>query len=144
MRKNNWKRHAALVLAGAMAMSSLYGCSSSGDAAQNTAGQTAAGKSEAGKNGASGSENSSDGKEKLVIALQTYSFITDYEDNYLTKMLEEKLGIDIEFYLLSADSSEATTQLSLMVSAGEESLISSVPTARCLQSLFWIMEAKGY
>lgn len=120
MRKNNWKRHAALVLAGAMAMSSLYGCSSSGDAAQNTAGQTAAGKTEAGKNGVSGSENSSDGKEKLVIALQTYSFITDYEDNYLTKMLEEKLGIDIEFYLLSADSSEATTQLSLMVSAGEE------------------------
>ena len=110
MKKNTWKRHAALALAGAMAVGSLYGCgskSASSDNTQTTAGETTGGAS-------------SDGKEKLVIALQTYSFITDYDNNYLTKLLEEKLGIDIEFYLLSADSSEATTQLSLMVSAGEE------------------------
>lgn len=110
MKKNTWKRHAALALVGAMAVGSLYGCgskSASSDNTQTTAGETTGGAS-------------SDGKEKLVIALQTYSFITDYDNNYLTKLLEEKLGIDIEFYLLSADSSEATTQLSLMVSAGEE------------------------
>ncbi len=109
MKKNTWKRHAALALVGAMAVGSLYGCGSKSASSDNT--QTTAEK----PRGAS-----SDGKEKLVIALQTYSFITDYDNNYLTKLLEEKLGIDIEFYLLSADSSEATTQLSLMVSAGEE------------------------
>lgn len=80
-----------LALVGAMAVGSLYGCgskSASSDNTQTTAGETTGGAS-------------SDGKEKLVIALQTYSFITDYDNNYLTKLLEEKLGIDIEFYLLS-------------------------------------------
>lgn len=93
-----------------MAIGSLYGCgnkSTTSDPTQATTGNSTDG-------------TSSDGKEKLVIALQTYSFITDYDNNYLTKLLEDKLGIDIEFYLLSADSSEATTQLSLMVSAGEQ------------------------
>lgn len=59
-------------------------------------------------------------KEKLIIAIQTYSYITDYDDNYLTERLEEELGIDIEFYLLSADSAEATTQLSLMISSNQD------------------------
>ena len=110
MKKNVWKRHAALALIGTMAIGSLYGCgnkSTTSDPTQATTGNSTDG-------------TSSDGKEKLVIALQTYSFITDYDNNYLTKLLEDKLGIDIEFYLLSADSSEATTQLSLMVSAGEQ------------------------
>ena len=83
MKKNTWKRHAALALVGAMAVGSLYGCgskSASSDNTQTTAGETTGGAS-------------SDGKEKLVIALQTYSFITDYDNNYLTKLLEEKLGI---------------------------------------------------
>lgn len=59
-------------------------------------------------------------KEKITIAIQTYSSITDYDENYLTKKLEDELGIDIEFQLLSADSAEATTQLSLMVASGQE------------------------
>lgn len=110
MKKNTWKRSAALALIGTMAIGSLYGCGNKSTTSDPTQATT---------------ENSTDGttsdrKEKLVIALQTYSFITDYDNNYLTKLLEDKLGIDIEFYLLSADSSEATTQLSLMVSAGEQ------------------------
>lgn len=57
------------------------------------------------------------GKETLSIALQTNSFITDYEDNYLTKKLEEELGVDIEFQFLSADAEEAKTQIALMVAS---------------------------
>jgi putative aldouronate transport system substrate-binding protein len=62
----------------------------------------------------------SNGKETLTIALQTYSFITDYKDNYLTKRLEEELGVNIEFHLLSADASEAATQLSLLFSSNQK------------------------
>lgn len=58
--------------------------------------------------------------EKLVIAIQTYSDITDYDKNYLTQRLEEAMEVDIEFYLLSADSSEATTQLSLMIASNQK------------------------
>ncbi len=69
-------------------------------------------------------------KEKLVVAIQTYNYITDYDENYLTKRLEEALGIEIEFYLLSADSSEATTQLSLMISTNQK-----LPDIICTGSL---------
>lgn len=109
-----WKRNTAAVLAGLMVAGALQGCSSSGTEATKAENSTTAAQ-------ATTSGNSTEnGKEKLVVALQTYSFITDYDDNYLTKRLEEELGIDIEFHLLSADSSEATTQLSLMISAGQE------------------------
>ena len=43
MKKNTWKRHAALALVGAMAVGSLYGCgskSASSDNTQTTAGET--------------------------------------------------------------------------------------------------------
>ena len=82
MKKNVWKRHAALTLIGTMAIGSLYGCGNKSTTSAPTQATT---------------ENSTDGttsdrKEKLVIALQTYSFITDYDNNYLTKLLEDKLG----------------------------------------------------
>lgn len=72
----------------------------------------------------------SEEKPKLTIAIQTYSQITDYEDNYLTQMLEEEMGIDIEFYLLSADAKEAVTQLSLLIASGQK-----LPDVICTGSL---------
>ena len=77
MKKNTWKRHAALALVGAMAVGSLYGCgskSASTDTTQTTAGETTGGAS-------------SDEKEKLVIALQTYSFITGREIRHRHRIL---------------------------------------------------------
>ena len=56
--------------------------------------------------------------KKLVIALQTNSFVTDYDDNYFTKYLENKLGIDIEFYQLPAANDEVRTKVSLMTASG--------------------------
>lgn len=118
-RKTVLKKMFALALTGAMAMSTLTGCGSSAqnDGQSSAAGTTAAGTSEAGSTSTESGE-----KEKLVIAIQTYSNITDYEDNYLTHMLEDALDVDVEFYLLSADSAEAQTQLSLMVSANQSDL----------------------
>lgn len=70
-------------------------------------------------------------KETLVIGIQTSSTITDYKDNYLTKVLEDELGVDLEFYLLSADPSELRTQLSLMASANQ----SDMPDIICTEAL---------
>ncbi len=94
----------------------LTGCGNNGQSSQDS------------KEGSSSSEeanNSADsgsGEEDntLVIALQSNSFITDYEDNRLTDYYEEKLGIRIEFILLPSDGSELQTKLSLMTSSGEE------------------------
>lgn len=65
-------------------------------------------------------QSASGGQDNTVlIAIQQSSFITDYKDNYLTKLLEEKLGINIEFYMLPADNNECRTKLSLMATSSE-------------------------
>ena len=63
------------------------------------------------------------GKAERKITIDNFqanSFITDYDDNYLTKKLEEEMGVDIEIYQLPADSNEMKTKISLMVSGGDE------------------------
>ena len=37
-------------------------------------------------------------KPTLKVALTTSAMVTDYEDNYFTNYLEDKLGIEIQFY----------------------------------------------
>ncbi len=86
----------------------LYGC-----------GQKVSTEATAGKTATSTSQATAPARKKLVVALQTYSYITDYDNNYLTKKLEEELGVDIEFHLLSASMAEANTQLSLMIASGK-------------------------
>lgn len=82
-------------------------------------------------NNEQGSTDSNNGdRETITIALQTYSYITDYDDNYLTKKLEEDLGVNIEFHLLSANSNEALTQLSLLFMSGED-----IPDVICTGAL---------
>ncbi len=71
-----------------------------------------------------------EGKETLTIALQTYSSITDYDDNYLTRKLEEELGINIEFHLLSAAPEEVKTQLSLLIASNK-----NMPDVICTGSM---------
>lgn len=61
-----------------------------------------------------------DEKEKLVIAIQADSFVSDYNDNYFTKYLEDKLGIDIEFYMLSVNAEDVKTQISLLATGGDD------------------------
>lgn len=54
----------------------------------------------------------------LTIGLVESSNVTDYETNYYTKYLEEKTGIDLDFYFFP--SSETSQKLELMVTANEE------------------------
>ncbi len=54
----------------------------------------------------------------LTLAITPSANVIDYDTNQLTLWLEEKLGINIEFYYLPA--SEATTKVDLMVASNEK------------------------
>ena len=61
----------------------------------------------------------SEGPQKLTVAIQANSFVSEYDNNYLTKYLEDKLGIEIEFYMLSVSPEDVRTQLSLLATGGK-------------------------
>lgn len=66
-------------------------------------------------------DTTSDGKkEKFVIALAQNSNVEDYETNYLTKMLEDKFNVDIDFMLLPATPADAKSKFSIMASSGSD------------------------
>ena len=107
--KKSWKKSLSMGLVLCVLGMSAAGC-----------GKTAETTETAGTTGTDVQVSEESGKEKITIALQANSFITDYDDNYLTKKLEEEMGVDIEIYQLPADSNEMKTKISLMVSGGEE------------------------
>lgn len=107
----------ALGLAAAMTVSALAGCGSkSTGAGTNT--EVGAGSEEAAKS-PNTSQTSGSG-DKLVVGLTQSSMVTDYEDNYFTNYLEEKLGFELEFYMLPADAAETRTKVALMATSKEE------------------------
>lgn len=55
----------------------------------------------------------------LTIGLSPSPLTTDYEDNYLTQLVEEKTGVKLDFVFLPTDGTEAKQKLSLMVAGGE-------------------------
>lgn len=64
-----------------------------------------------------GTENTQSEDRTLTVALQARTNITDYEDNYLTKYLEDKLDIDLDLVLIPRD--DYATKLALMLTAQE-------------------------
>lgn len=61
-----------------------------------------------------------EGRPVLTVAIQANSFVSEYDNNYLTNYLEEKLGIDIEFYMLSVAPEDVRTQVSLLATGGND------------------------
>jgi putative aldouronate transport system substrate-binding protein len=59
------------------------------------------------------------GKQVLTIGMEANSFVTDYENNYLTQYLEKLHDIDIQFYMLPESPQEIRTKLALMVSSND-------------------------
>lgn len=55
----------------------------------------------------------------ITIAIMSNSRVTDYEDNYFTNYLEEKTGLEFEFYMLPETADELNTKLSLMTTSQE-------------------------
>ena len=90
------KRIVALVLALAACLS-LAACGKSGSASQ------------------SGEEQIT-----LTIGLSNKVNVLDWEDNELTKWLEEQTGYNIEFQHFAANSGEAKSQLTTMMAGGEK------------------------
>lgn len=116
MRRRN--QMVALMLAGIMSLSVLLtGCG-------NDADKTSESKATEAVSTVTTEQKESSEQEPvdntLVIALQTNALVTDYENNYLTNYLEEKLGIEIEFVFLPNAADEVNTKLSLMTASGEE------------------------
>lgn len=56
----------------------------------------------------------------LTIGLQTNALTTDYENNYVTQLIEEKTGVNLDFVMLPADKAEAKQKFSLMVAGNQE------------------------
>ena len=129
MRKT--KQFLALGLAAILMATTLAGCgggssdsgsgssSGSSDAAgtEDAAGTDAA---DAGTEAdAAGGDSASSSGDKLLVALTTSSFVTDYENNYFTNLLEERLGFELEFYMLPAEATETRTKVALMATSNE-------------------------
>lgn len=94
------KRLIWLVMAAAVATAAVTGCKG-----KDTEGTAAA------------AQTTED--NKLVVAIQTNSYVTDYDKNYLTEYLEKKLNMEIEFYLLPAATEEVRTKVSLMATSND-------------------------
>ena len=124
MKIQKWcKKIVVLVVAVTMLAGSLVGCKGKEvDTTKDSA------KSE--ETESNNEENVSKEREKLTIALQSNQYVTDYDDNYFTKMLEDALNVDLEFYMLPQDGTEVKTKVSLMVTSG-----SDMPDVICTDSL---------
>jgi len=62
----------------------------------------------------------SDETVNLTIGVPQMVSVSDYEDNALTRYLEESLNVKLEFEFYSSNASEYTQQLTLLCSSGEE------------------------
>ena len=54
----------------------------------------------------------------LTVGIVSNTLVTDYEDNFMTKMIEEDTGIDLEFVFYP--SAETATVIDLALASGEE------------------------
>lgn len=104
-----------LVLSSVLAFTAACGAEGGASGSQSHTGASAS-KTE----GTKQTESQEKEREKLVVGIQSNTFVTDYEDNYLTNKLEEELGIDIEFYFLPASADDMRTKMSLMATSRED------------------------
>ncbi|GHV86710.1 ABC transporter substrate-binding protein [Spirochaetia bacterium] len=71
------------------------------------------------KQPAASSGGTSSGPVTLVIGMKTSQFITDFENNYLTKYLENQFNYSLDFYMLPSDGNETRTKIALLVASNE-------------------------
>lgn len=109
------KRFTAISTALVMAAGTITGCGSGSTNTENSSTQTTAAQTET----ASGTAGEDTGRPKLVIGIQSNSFVTDYSmgKNALTTFVADYNGVDLEIYQLPSETSEVRTKLSLLVAA---------------------------
>jgi putative aldouronate transport system substrate-binding protein len=64
-----------------------------------------------------GASSAANGKQPILLGIQSNSFITDYKNNYLTQYMENLHNINLDFYMLPEPPAEFRTKISLMVSS---------------------------
>ena len=102
-----FKRVLAALLSALLLVSLATACQNTGTQTSNTSGSGESGKVDLSQ------------KREIGITITTNSFITDYEDNDLTKQIEEDLNCNITFNLLPAGT-DALSKLQLMINGGDE------------------------
>ena len=111
------KKFLSLVLSSALLISAMAGCGpSNADGSGSAASVESAVSSVSG-----GAEESAAAGEKpaLTIGLRPNPLTTDYEDNYLTDLMEETAGVSLEFFFFPSEGAEAKQKFSMMVAGGE-------------------------
>jgi putative aldouronate transport system substrate-binding protein len=73
-------------------------------------------------------------KPTLTIAIGQNTFVTDYKDNYLTRLLEARHNVNLDFYMLPVDTNEQRTKIALIVAADDltDILIPGLPAETVL------------
>lgn len=120
MKRN--KRFLALGLAMAMVAMSLTGCGGKEETATDASAKNETSKETTTTAPAASADSSAETgeRQKLVVGLTQSSMVTDYEDNYFTSYLEDKLNIDIEFYMLPSTAEDSRTKVALMATGQED------------------------
>lgn len=57
---------------------------------------------------------------QLTMMIQKHAMVTDYNDNYLTKLIKEVTGVELVIETLPADGGEAKQKISLMIAGGQK------------------------
>jgi putative aldouronate transport system substrate-binding protein len=76
-----------------------------------------------------------DEKPVLVLGMPANTFITGYENNYLTQYMENLHHVGLDFYMLPSGSAEIRSKVSLMVASDDlpDILMISLPTETVLE-----------
>lgn len=82
-------------------------------------GLCACGGGSAGAGGNEGDVLTADGRVKLTVGLPSNAYIMDYDDNALTRWIEEKCNVEIEF-IEYAGGTDVSTQISTTIAARQE------------------------
>lgn len=101
-----WKKLLAVMLCLVMIVGTFAGCGSNNAAVED----------DKPANVEAPTVNPETGKPVLKVAIRPDPNVTSYEDNYMTRWLEEQLDCELEITLLPTDLEDCVTKISLMAS----------------------------
>lgn len=114
------KKALSLVLSSAILIAALTGCGSADDTSSTPTSNATESSSITSSSSTDSSDTATGEGTTLTIGLVQNTLTTDYEDNYLTNLIEESTGVNLEFFFFPSDSTEAKQKFSMMVAGGEE------------------------
>lgn len=114
------KKALSLVLSSAILIAALTGCGSADDTSSTPTSNATESSSITSSSSTDSSDTATGEGTTLTIGLVQNTLTTDYEDNYLTNLIEESTGVNLEFFFFPSDSTEAKQKFSMMVAGGEK------------------------